>query len=338
VKRALILCVSLIAAGCRQQQSADVWRQSDPTYVPFAVQAIAASSSNRFVGLTVDERPQNDKQTLSSDYVVYMLDLKTGTHRKVGQNAELIALPDDQFFFFDSDKSSKPSMLIRGLDTVRTFDVGEHNGGWWNPKMGTIMMETGWPKDTDGFNALGLINVATGAVTKTAVQQTSELIGICPANGNFYTEHRSIKDELGADEYDGSGKFIRTIRSPLAVYSAECTYGLPFAAIGLHGPDDWGVFHAASGQKLMDFPWNEDGKSDLHWFRAWNPRRDSLLLMYSTEGATKKDTVDALDVAQRKVVKSWPHPEGSPPIEWSGDGSAVVTVRDQQVVFDSLGN
>jgi hypothetical protein len=199
-----------------------------------------------------------------------------------------------------------------------------------------MMVETGWPRDTDGFNALSFINVMTGAIAKVSVQQTSELVGTCPATGNLYTEHRFPGDELGADEYEGNGKFIRTIRSPLAVYSADCTYALPFAAIGLHGPDDWGVFHAGSGGKLMDFPWNDDGESDLHWFRSWNPHRDNLLLMYSTEARTKTDTIELLDVAQRKVVKAWAHPEGSPPVEWSGDGEATVTVRDQHVVLDPL--
>jgi hypothetical protein len=331
--RFAIASITFLVASCQAQQS-DTWRDSDPTYVPFPVKEIAAADGNRFVGLTVDERPQSGNQALTADYVVYVRDLKTGAHRRLGMNGDIIPTVNDQFIFVDSDRTSRPPRLINGLDDARIFEIGEHDGGLWNSKTNSVIFEKGWPRDAEGFNVLGLLAPSNGAVVTVKVPQVSELIGLCPATGNFYTEHRFSADELGADEYDGNGKFVRTIHSPLAVYSAACTYALPFAAIGLHGPDDWGVFEASSGTKLIDYPWNEDGKSDLHWFRTWNPSHDNLLLMYSTAAASKMDTIDVLDVVKRSVVKSWPHPEDSAPIEWSGDGEAIVTVRDNHVVFE----
>jgi hypothetical protein len=58
--------------------------------------------------------------------------------------------------------------------------------------------------------------------------------------------------------------------------------------------------------------------------------------MFSRKGATMTDTVDLLDVNQRKVIKSWPYGENAAPIEWSSDGDALVTVRDHRIVFEPL--
>ena len=333
--RAVVFASIWLIADCRRQPPEDVWRESDPTYVPSKVEDIVVSTGNRFIGLTVDERPSSDKLRLASDFAVYILDLKTGNHRRLGMDGFLMPGKNDQLVYYESSRSSQPLVVSSGLETAM-LQIAEHSAGWWNPKTGTMIVETGWPKDAEGFNTLGLLNLETNGLVSVPMRATSELVGICPATGNFYTEHRLPNDELGADEYSATGTFIRTISSPFAVFSAACSYVLPFASVGLHGPDDWGVYQASTGSKLMDFPWNEDGKSDLHWFRAWNPRHDNLLLMYSTAAATKMDTVDVLDVNQRRVLKSWLHPEGSPPIEWSSDGEAIVTVRDQHLIFEPL--
>jgi hypothetical protein len=304
--------------------------------VPFAVTEIVVSANNRFAGLTVDERPEPHDS--SGDLPVYMLDLQTGEHRKLGARGQVLATGDDQFIYSDSERSSQPPILLRGLETVRTFDIGMNNGLWWNSKAATAILETGWPKEAEGFNALTLLNPATGTTEKVEVRETSELLAVCPSTGNFYTEHHLPDGKLAADEYDPSGKFLKTLASPLAVYSANCRYVLPFASIGLHGPDDWGIFDASSQAKLMDFPWREDGKTDLHWFRAWHPHLDNLMLMYSKDAKKDADTIDIMDVDKRMVVKSWLNPEGGPPIRWSGDGKSTVTVRDQHIVFERLGS
>ena len=335
--RTTVLWMSLLLAAACQRQQPQIWRASDPTYVPFDVREIVVSANNRVVGVTVDERPANEPHIVSGDLPVYLLDLKTGNHHLLGSNGVLLPTLDDQFIYSESERSSKPPVLITGVDTVRTFEIGESNGAWWNSKTSTVIFETGWPKDVEGFNTLTLLKPAIGTTTTVHVQQTSELLGVCPATGNFYTEHRFANGELGVDEYDGNGKFIGNTHSPLAIYSANCRYVLPFAVVGAHGPDVWGVYEASTRTMLMDFPWKEDGKTDLHWFKAWNPRHDNLLLMYSQEARTKMDTIDLLDVSKRAVVKNWPSPEGSPPVRWSGDGEATVTVRDHHIVFESLG-
>ena len=228
--RVVAASIALLGASCQSRQS-ETWRGSDPTYVPFAVKEIAPADGNRFVGLTVDERPKNQSQTLASDFVVYVLDLKTGDHRRLGMNGEIIPTGDDQFIYLESGRSSKPARLINGLDAVRALEIGEHNGGAWNPRTKSIIFEKGWPRDAEGFNVLGLLDPTTGAIVTTPVREISELVGICPATGNFYTEHRFSSDELADDEYESNGKFVRTNQSPLAVYSAACTYALPFAAM-----------------------------------------------------------------------------------------------------------
>jgi len=329
----LLLPCLLLAAACQRQQG-EMWRESDPTYVPFAVREIVVSANNRFVGLTVVE---HENQAISAaDLRLYLLDVKTGHHRLLGADGPLLPTVDDQFIYSESGRSPKPPELTRGLDTVRTFDIGEHNGAWWNSKTNMAVFETGWPQDREGFNILTLLKPATGTFVKLQVREPSELLSVCRATGNFYTQHQFPNDEVGADEYDSEGNFIRTLRSPLAVFSQNCRYVLPFDALGAHGPDDWAVFEASSGKKLMDFPWSEDGETDVHWFNSWNPRHDSLLLMYSTAAHNKGDSIDLFDVSKGNVVKSWPISDGSPPVRWSGDGQATVTIRDQHIVFEPL--
>src|SRR5262245_4205038 len=171
-----------MAAACQRQHSntSDTWRASDPTYVPFTVKEIVVSASNRFVGLTVDEHPQSDGE-VSDNFAVYILDLKTGAHRRLGSgNAPLVATIDDQFIYSGSSRSSKPPALINGLDTVRTFEIGENNGVWWNPKTRTVLFESGWPKDIAGFNSVTLLKPETGTSMMVHVQEISELLAVCP--------------------------------------------------------------------------------------------------------------------------------------------------------------
>jgi hypothetical protein len=333
------ICFALLslAAGCGERKPSNAWRLSDPAYVPFAVHDIVVSGSSRFVGLTVDERPPNEVRDATGDLPVYVLDLQTGDHRRLGPRGQVLSIGGDQFIYSDSERSSQAPTLLRGLETIRTFEIGMNNGSWWNPRAGVAIFETNWPKETEGFSALTLVNPATGTAETVSVKEPSELLGVCPATGNFYTERHLPNDELAADEYDAQGEFIATLRPPLAVYSSGCRYVLPFASIGIHGPDDWAVFEAGSRTKVMDFPWIEDGKTDLHWFRAWNPRHDNLMLMYSQTARTQMYSIAVLDVAKRAVVKSWPNPENGPPIRWSGDGESVVTLRDHHIAFESLG-
>jgi hypothetical protein len=188
----------LLAAACQTQQ-AEMWRESDPTYVPFAVTEIVVSANNRFVGLTVVEH--GNQAITAADLRLYLLDLKTGHHRLLGADGPLLPTVDDQFIYSESRRSPKPPELIRGLDTVRTFDIGENNGAWWNSKSNTAVFETGWPQDREGFNILTLLKPATGAFVRLQVREPSELLSVCRATGNFYTQHQFPNDEVGADEY-----------------------------------------------------------------------------------------------------------------------------------------
>jgi hypothetical protein len=45
----------------------------------------------------------------------------------------------------------------------------------------------------------------TGEIASVPMKEISELVGICPVTGNFYTEHFLPDQKEGADEYDVSG-------------------------------------------------------------------------------------------------------------------------------------
>ena len=178
MKKKVLLIFWFMAAACQRQHShaSDTWRASDPTYVPFTVKEIVVSASNRFVGLTVDEHPQPDGE-VADNFAVYVLDLKSGSHRRLGSgNDLLVATTDDQFIYAESSRSSKPPALINGLDTVRAFEIGENNGVWWNPKTRTVIFETGWPKDSEGFDTITLLKPEAGTSTIVHVQEISELL------------------------------------------------------------------------------------------------------------------------------------------------------------------
>jgi hypothetical protein len=287
---------------------------------------------NRFVGMIVEEKPE--QSSAATVRATYLLDLKSGEHRRLGSDLMLIPTENHQFISIATDMSSIAPALIDGLETVRTFDIGKHNGGFWNAGAKMAIFETGWPPNAEGFNELTLIKLDSGNMTKVSTA-TAELIGACRATGDFYTEHH-LETGAGTDEYDAAGKLVKTLHSDLAVFSAGCKYVLPFVALSLHGPDDWAIYDAQSHAKLADFPWNEDGKTDLHWFQAWNPQDDKLLQMHSSRAATKTDTLDIYDVTAQKVIKSWPDSAAASPTVWSGDGKATVTVRDHHIVFDPL--
>jgi len=224
-----LLTVALLTSACQKKQG-DVWRESDPSYVPFAVREIVVSGNNRYIGLTVVEH--GNEAITAADLRLYLLDVKTGQHRLLGPDAPLLPIMDEQFIYSESGRSSKPPELIRGLDTIRTFDIGEHNGVWWNSKTRMAIFATGWPADREGFNTLTRLDPATGDAVKFQVREPSELLGVCPATGHIYTQHPLPNDDAGADEYDSEGNFIRTLQSPLAVFSQECRHVLPFDALG----------------------------------------------------------------------------------------------------------
>jgi hypothetical protein len=319
----LVAAAAFVLLGC---QSKD-WRSTDPTYVPFPVTGLVVSRDNRFIGIT--ERPKPP----STDSLFYLLDLKTGEHTQ-SMKGDLFALNGNRFLYSASEDA--PLALIEGLATVHTFNVGRHTGWWnlprsgrWNPTNDIVILETAWPGDREGFNGVTLLNIGTGNTVFIRLRETTEYLSTCSKTGNVYTG--SDTDGLRTDSYDEyapDGTFLSHSPSPLAVYSANCRYVVPWIAVSNHGPDDWAVYDADSKSKLMDFPWRET-MPQSHWFVGWNPTYDHLLL-----AGNLADTIDVVNVAERVIVKRIPDNEA--PIVWAGDGRATVTVRDHHIVFEDL--
>lgn len=329
----LLTVFCLLTASC-QATEVQTWRVSDPSYVPFTVTEMAVSADNRFVGLTVDERANTNNPVTSSQLNGYVLDLKTGEHRKIGHGNSMLlptpGAPGHEFLYYDSEDS--PILLLDGLQTARSFEIGRHSGGWWNRKNRLAIFATAWPNDREGFNAIALLNTISGEIVRVRLNQPTELLTICPTTGKFYTESSHTNSESDADEYDSTGVFMRHLMSPLVVYSASCRYVVPFAALSPHGPDDWAAFESSSGSKLMDFPWSDEGKTENHLFSAWNPRRDNLLLIHSQLPGNQVWTNDVVDLEQRTIVKRWA--DSGAPVIWSGDGAAMITIRDHHIIFE----
>jgi hypothetical protein len=179
---------------------------------------------------------------------------------------------------------------------------------------------------------------ASGRVSRVKLARVTELLAVCKASGHFFTEHyypNEPRPDAGTDEYDAQGVFLRSNRSPLAVYSANCRYAVSFSALAPHGPDDWAVYDANTRTRLITFRWDESWKIDSHWFQAWNPAYDHLLLMHTVRAGNREATIDILDVRRRRVIRSWTDAPDTH-IVWSGDGNATVTVRDNRIIFEPL--
>lgn len=334
-------CASLLFCSIAASSDPDVqqWRSSDPAYVPFAVQKIAISTDNRFVALTVDEHPRKDGIPAGADgLTTYVLDLTNGDHRRFGSgNYTFVPSPHSHTFLVYGN-SNEPPLLLDGLKTNRTLDVGNHDGGWWNPLTGGVMFEGSWPSDRDGFDGVTIWDESAGSANRVHLHEVTALLSFCAVTGHFFAEHWYSGDSrLGTDEYDAKGTFVKSIKQDRAVFSARCRYVLPFAALALHGPDDWAIYDATTRAQMQDFPWTEDGKHDLHWFIAWNPVYDHLLLMHSNKAGSEIGTVDVLDVRHGAVIRSWADTAEGAPLVWSGDGSSVVTIREHHVRFDRIG-
>jgi hypothetical protein len=335
-------CALLLFCSFAGSSNSDVqqWRSSDPAYVPFPVEGMAISPDNRFVALSVDEHPRKDGIPAGADALTnYVLDLTTGYHRKVG-SGEYKFVPASHghsFLAYDQFSRSTKPLLFDGLRITRTLDVGDHSGGWWNPHTSSAIFETSWPTDRDGFNGVTIWNESTGNANRVHLHEITELLSFCPVTGHFFTEHwYSNVSGLGTDEYDAHGTFVKGTKQDRAALSARCRYVLPFSALALHGPDDWAIYDATSGAQLQDFPWNEDGKHDLHSFIAWNPVFDHLLLMHSEKASSESGSVDVLDVRHGVVIMSWADSTEGAPMVWSGDGSSVVTIRDHRVIVEKI--
>jgi hypothetical protein len=332
-----VAAIVAVRGGLQNDQGTHRWKASDPAYVPFDVHRITLSPDNRFAAVQVDERERAIPGVHS--FAAYLIDLETGDHQRVGDYGLVPVSESHVFLRYDIASSSEKFLLFDGLKQTDAFDVGEHDWVWWNRGANRVMFDSEPGRKTEGFDQLGILDISTGRVSRVKLRGSTEEVAFCVATGHFFTPHwypELPRAETGVDEYDAEGNFIRSSKSPLAVFSARCRYALPFSAIGRHGPDDWAVYDALSGKRLMNFPWDESGKTDQHWFESWNPTHDHLLLMHSAKAGRGATTTDMVDVRQRRIVKSWPGEPGDPPLVWSGDGNSVVTVRDRRIIFEPI--
>lgn len=333
-----VAAILAVRSGLQNDQGVHAWKASDPAYVPFDVHGITLSPDDRFVAVRVDERARASVGTHS--FATYLIDLETGDHQRVGDYALVPVSEPHVFLRHDIGAAqSERLLLFDGLKRTDAFDVGEHAWAWWNRGANRVMFDSEPGRKTEGFDQLGILDMSTGRVSRVKLRGSTEEVAFCGATGHFFAPHwyaGQPRAETGVDEYDAEGNFIRSSKSPLAVFSARCRYALPFSAIGRHGPDDWAVYDALTHERLMNFPWDESGKIDQHWFESWNPTHDHLLLMHSAKAGSGAATVDMVDVRQRRIVKSWPGPPGAPPLVWSGDGNSVVTVRDRRIIFEPI--
>src|SRR5262245_27277871 len=265
--RIIVVLLCFAVSSCHSEDP-QVWLPGHQNYVPFPVSDIVVSEDNRFVGLTVDARSKTTEPVIASALSLYMLDLKTGVHKLLGSGDSFLRLVTGrQFLYYASEES--PVLLFDGLQEVRSFPIGRRRQGWWDAASQGSIFETDRPNDREGFSTIGLIDLKTGQMNSVELKEPTELLTVCGKTGRFYTESYDVN--VGRNEYDPNGVFISRTMSPLAVYSANCRYVLPFAALGPHGPDDWAVFQAESGIKLMDFRWSDtDPRS--YFFEQWNPR------------------------------------------------------------------
>jgi len=331
----IVVGIVLSIGGCGNAKSPmAAWNPADPAFVRYPVSDLVMSTDNRFAAAQVNEK-MGDRNS-NGGRATYIIDLKTGQHRRFDSHIEFLTFSDHRFVRRGFSISTEPLQIIDGLETRSAIGIGAHSGGWRNPRSDELIFATGWNKSGTGFNELSIVSPKTGAIHKVQTE-VSESLGFCASTGHFYTE-REIEGKRGGDEFDMTGNRIRTLQFPFGVYSSDCNFAVPFDALFHHGPATWGIYGAIHFNRLVEYAWSDDNSSGLHWFQSWNPTQDNLLLIRTLPADNGSGTSDVLDVSEMKIIKSWPWPNNptEPPAVWSGDGKAIVTVRDRHIVFDQV--
>jgi hypothetical protein len=318
------------------------WKSGDPYYIPFPVHSLVPSGDGRYVVVEVDENDpplpmeKNIGVPISPEqhaaFTLYIVNTSSGWHRKVGTGAQFVTAAPKGHTFLIGDRRSTRQTVMNGLWFPSHLDVGEYSFRTWDGTGTRIYFEAGWPEHSDGFNVLGIADVRRGTVQRKKLREITDVLGTCPATSHVFVQRNAYRANERADEYDSDGNFLKTNDNRLAIFSPNCVYALPFSAMSPRGPTNWGVYDARSGERLAWFELTGPAFAPQRWFASWNPKYDDLMLLH--EGRSER--MEAYDVRQQRVLKSWSDRPSDPPVVWAPNGDSVMTVRDHHIVFDPV--
>jgi hypothetical protein len=175
----------------------------------------------------------------------------------------------------------------------------------------------------DAWNIIGIYELKTGKVTRIKLNEPTEVLNVCPANGNVYSVTPQYAHFAGKTlEYTSTMKFVRQIHGWVgAHFSARCTYVASESSY--HGPLPWTIYNVKTSQPMLKFSaWDDD--HDTYALLQWNPKHDSILLReYIPKGDTPH-VVQVFDVSGSQVLQKLPNADA---IAWSADGNSLIVAN-----------
>jgi hypothetical protein len=183
-----------------------------------------------------------------------------------------------------------------------------------------------------------VLRIDTLAVSREKLLEPTESIHVCPVTGHLFTgdpiPNEKGQLEANAVEYDSDAKSPRRVTKFLpGNFSAACRYVATEQSF--HGPLPWEILDVTSGTQIMYFDYTGEGKKEEFEFRAWNPKRDDILvrdliLPMTNESEPPHSILQVFDLAQRRVLHSLPNFSGS--VAWTHDGRMLILATGRSIV------
>src|SRR6267154_1861441 len=140
----------------------------------------------------------------------------------------------------------------------------------WSSDSRRIYFYGGSTVQADVWDILATYDLSTGSITRTHLHEPTEILRVCPANGEVYSVTPQYPDFAGSTvEYTSTIQFVRQIHGWIgALFSAHCTFVA--SEYSYHGPLPWNIYEVSTGRKIYNFSaLDEEGKDDVYTPVQW---------------------------------------------------------------------
>ena len=244
------------------------------------------------------------------------------------------ALVGSQALFVMPQASGKSKVaLFNGQQRVKDLPLNPEFL-LWSADAQKIYFYGGSTVQADAWNVLAIYDLKTGAVEKKTLRTPTEILRVCPANGNVYSVTPKYPGFAGSTlEYTPELRFVRRVHGWIgAHFSAACAYVASEA--DFHGPLPWDIYDVSSGKILFSFAGlDEEGKTEAYRFVQWIPKHESLLLREHVMGQNRPDKLEVFDVKSGRVLQTVPDTEV---VAWSADGNSFILGEGSALVWHTI--
>jgi hypothetical protein len=203
----------------------------------------------------------------------------------------------------------------------------------WSSESRRIYFYGGSTIQADVWDILGTCDLSTGTITRTQLHEPTEILRVCPANGEVYSVTPQYPNFAGSTvEYTSTIQFVRQIHGWIgALFSAHCTYVA--SEYSYHGPLPWNIYEVSTGKRMYHFSaLDEEGKDDVYSPVQWNPKQDSILLREYLPAHNGPRILQVFDVRSGSVLQTLSHANV---VSWSADGASIIAAEGNKLIWHS---